>query len=198
MIAKPFDLGADRARQSETLRKAILAASVRMLARGGPDALSLRDVGAAVGATTKVVYSHFGGKPGLIAAIYADGFGRLAGAMTAAAAGARAPRKRLSAAAAAYRDFARANAEVFQLMYGPLIKTLAPAIADRAAAAPSLEVLIDGFMAAGLAQSAARERARTLWAAIHGPIVLELTGWLFDGEADARFDAALRWALDGV
>lgn len=198
MAVRPFDLGTERARQSMALRKAVLAASVKMLAKGGPDALNLRDVGAAVGATTKVVYSHFGGKPGLIAAIYADGFGRLAQAMQTAADTARTPRRKLELAARAYREFALANAEVFQLMYGPAIKALAPAVSDRAAAAPSLKVLVDGCEALGLSPVEARNRARALWAAIHGPVALELSGWLFDGEAQMRFDEALRVSLRGV
>jgi AcrR family transcriptional regulator len=175
-----------------------LAASVKMLAKGGSEALNLRDVGAAVGATTKVVYSHFGGKPGLIAAIYADGFGRLAQAMQTAADNSRTPRRKIENAARAYRDFALANAEVFELMYGPAIKALAPGVTDRAAAAPSLDVLIKCYEAFRLSPVEARNRARALWPAIHGPVALELSGWLFDGEAEARFDEALRLALRGV
>jgi AcrR family transcriptional regulator len=198
MAEKFTDGMALRARQALVLRRAILAAAVKMLAKGGPEALNLRDLGAAVGATTRVVYSHFGGKPGLIAAIYADGFGRLADRMRAAAEAANAPRKKVEAIAHAYRDFARANAEVFHLMYGPAIKALAPTVADRAAAAASLQVLVDAFAAVGFTQPQARDRARRVWAAIHGPVVLELTGWLFDGEAEARFVDALRAALDGA
>jgi AcrR family transcriptional regulator len=198
VIEKTFDLGTERARRSGELRRAILTASVKMLARGGPEALNMRDVGAAVGATTKVVYSHFGGKPGLIAEIYADGFGRLAQAMHMAAGAARTSRRKLEQAARAYRDFALCNSEVFHLMYGPAIKSLAPSVSDRAAAAPSLQVLIDEYEAQGLSSAAARNHARGLWAAIHGPIMLELTGWLFDGEADMRFEEALRAALNRV
>jgi len=49
----------------ETTRAALRSAAERLLAEGGPGALSVRAVAAAAGTTTRAVYSLFGSKEGL-------------------------------------------------------------------------------------------------------------------------------------
>jgi AcrR family transcriptional regulator len=53
---------------------ALLAAAERTIETGGPEALSIRGVATDVGTTTRAVYSLFGSKDGLIAALGAHGF----------------------------------------------------------------------------------------------------------------------------
>lgn len=54
----------------EATRSALLDAAERLLAEGGPDALSIRRVSDAAGTSTRAVYSLFGGKDGLLRALY--------------------------------------------------------------------------------------------------------------------------------
>ena len=54
----------------EATRSALLEAAERLLAEGGPDALSIRRVSDAAGTSTRAVYSLFGGKDGLLRALY--------------------------------------------------------------------------------------------------------------------------------
>jgi AcrR family transcriptional regulator len=54
----------------EATRTALLAAAEQLLAEGGPDALSIRRVSEAAGTSTRAVYSLFGGKDGLLRALY--------------------------------------------------------------------------------------------------------------------------------
>ena len=54
----------------EATRTALLEAAERLLADGGPDALSIRRVSDAAGTSTRAVYSLFGGKDGLLRALY--------------------------------------------------------------------------------------------------------------------------------
>lgn len=54
----------------EATRTALLEAAERLLAEGGPDALSIRRVSDAAGTSTRAVYSLFGGKDGLVRALY--------------------------------------------------------------------------------------------------------------------------------
>src|SRR4028118_1227581 len=63
----------------------------RLIAGEGPPALSLRRLAAAAGGSTQLVYTLFGGKPGLADALYAEGFRRLGGAMRTALAQASPP-----------------------------------------------------------------------------------------------------------
>ncbi|MGH2784879.1 MAG: TetR/AcrR family transcriptional regulator [Actinomycetota bacterium] len=51
------------------IRSALLEAAERLVAAGGPDALSVRAVAAEAGTTTRAVYSLFGSKEGLVAAL---------------------------------------------------------------------------------------------------------------------------------
>ncbi|HET7743291.1 MAG TPA: TetR/AcrR family transcriptional regulator [Gaiellaceae bacterium] len=59
----------------ETTRTALLGAAERIVAAGGPGALSVRSVAEAAGTTTRAVYSLFGSKDGLLAeALAGDAF----------------------------------------------------------------------------------------------------------------------------
>src|SRR6185437_7145886 len=58
----------------ERTAAALLAAAERAVEAGGPDLLSVRGVADAVGTTTRAVYSLFGSKDGLIAALGAQAF----------------------------------------------------------------------------------------------------------------------------
>jgi AcrR family transcriptional regulator len=54
---------------NQATRAALLTAAERLVAAGGPDALSVRAVAEEVGTTTRAVYSVFGSKEGLITAL---------------------------------------------------------------------------------------------------------------------------------
>lgn len=61
-------MGRPREHDEET-RSNLLAAAEGLVAEGGPDALSVRAVAREAGTTTRAVYSLFGSKDGLIAAL---------------------------------------------------------------------------------------------------------------------------------
>ena len=58
----------------EQTRIALRAAAERLVAEGGPDALSVRAVADIAGTTTRAVYSVFGSKEGLVAALAQTAF----------------------------------------------------------------------------------------------------------------------------
>src|SRR3954470_16602579 len=58
----------------ERTAAALLGAAERAVAAGGPEVLSVRGVADAIGTTTRAVYSLFGSKDGLIAALGAQAF----------------------------------------------------------------------------------------------------------------------------
>ena len=86
-LTTALDPGADLAGR----RRQVLEAAARLLAEEGPHGLSLRRVAAEAGGSTQIVYTLFGGKPGLADGLYAEGFDRLASAMHAALAAAPPP-----------------------------------------------------------------------------------------------------------
>ncbi len=65
-------------KHDEATREALLDAAEALLATGGPDAVSVRAVAEKIGVSTRAVYSVFGAKPGLVGALAARGFNRLA------------------------------------------------------------------------------------------------------------------------
>ena len=58
----------------EQTRTKLRAAAERLVAHGGPDALSVRSVADEAGTTTRAVYSLFGSKDGLVAALAQTAF----------------------------------------------------------------------------------------------------------------------------
>jgi hypothetical protein len=104
---------------------------------------------------------------------------------------------RLWRVARGYREFARGNPHLYELMYGPRLKHLAPSEADRGGAAESLS-LVARIIAppdAGVpAVDAVRPFAYAFWAAIHGPVSLEAAGWLRANAAEV-FDGVVGQAV---
>ena len=76
MSTQVQESAADARRSAQ--REALLDAASEMLVHGGPDAISLRKLAARVGTSTMAVYTAFGGKDGLIAALFMEAFDRLA------------------------------------------------------------------------------------------------------------------------
>jgi AcrR family transcriptional regulator len=150
----------------------------------------MRALADAVGASPQIVYSHIGNKGQVIEALYEDGFARLADMFEEASKRGTA-RSRLRKCAEAYRDFARENVALFELMYGSWIRDLLPSPDDRRAARPSLSVLKSVFHLGQERREFRKkeplDQARQFWSAIHGVVVLELTNWFDSPEADQRF-----------
>ncbi len=179
-----YNFSKDREKAKDRLRLAVIEAAAEILALGGKDALSARKLTAAVGASTKIIYSHFGGMPGVIAGVYAAAFERLAASMTAADDPEALIEIRLHATARAYRRFALDNHTLFELMFGSRSRELVPERSDREAATASLRIFIQIFESVDRYDSPrALASSYQLWAAIHGPVSLEVSAWLKDDEA---------------
>ncbi len=195
----PFDYTSSRKRQKEDLRAAILNAAARLLAADGLRGLSVRAIAADVGASTKVIYSHYGGKPGIIEALYSDGFERLGDVMGEAALGADLPSSRLHRIARAYRSFAVAEPHMYELIYGPRVRELLPSPDDREGAR-RLQQIVAGVFQEGqddglFANSDPGEQSRNYWAALHGTVSLELTTWFEPQEGEERLEKMISIVL---
>lgn len=106
-------MGRPRAHNEETAA-ALLEAAERIAEREGLAALSVRRVACEVGTTTRAVYSLFGAKEGLIAALGARAFDVL-GASVAALPPTADPAADLVGAGLVFRRFARAHPAFFRL-----------------------------------------------------------------------------------
>ena len=171
----------------EALRRTLLDAASRLLLAEGPGALTMRRVAGAVGCSTTVLYTMFGGKEGLADALFREGFERLRRRLEAVAD--HDPLRRLGALADAYRANALAERAYYGVMFQQAIPGFRPSAASLAAARASLEVLalaVRAAMDAGaLRPGDPQPVAEVLWAAVHGVVSLELAGHFPDPAAGA-------------
>ena len=205
-----------RAAADAVVRGEALEAAARLLAEAGPQALTMRRIATALGASTTVLYTVFGGKDGIADALYREGFERLRRRLEAARdrAAAAHPAERLAAVGGAYRQSALADRGFYAVMFSNAVPGYTPSPESVAAGQRSLAVLVDavadcmaagvmrpgaaaaaGVAAAGVAGAgAAAEVARMLHAAAHGAVSLELSGHFPDAATAERCFHALTQA----
>jgi AcrR family transcriptional regulator len=165
----------------------------RLLAEHGSAGLSLRKVAAAAGTSTMAIYSLFGDKQRLLAAMLREGFRRLGERLQVEA---EDPATALVELARAYRLAALESPHLYALMFGPRPAELPPSEADDKAADPTYAALVEHVRAAvdqGLLAGDAETIALQFWVVAHGMVSLELAGHLpFPPEQTAQaYDAAL-------
>ena len=181
-------------------RTSVVEVAARLIAEEGPHALSLRRLAAAAGGSTQLVYTLFGGKPGLADALYAEGFRRLGEAMRAAAG----PEPvgdpaRLVVLAQAYRRFATDEPAFFSVMFGPVIPGFTPSRATREVSRDrsfgQVVTAVQECLDAGtLRAEDPQALARACWTTAHGVAALQHAGLLDGGDAD--LDPVLRIVVD--
>ena len=146
-------------------REQIVTAARRLLEEDGPEALSMRNVAAAIGIRAPSLYEHVADKRALESAIIAAGLqeqGVALGDAVAADGGA----DPLTAVAQAWRRWALDHPHVYGLIYARDLDRSDQAVADaeRFAGAPLREICGGDLVA-----------ARVIWAYAHGMVNLELT-----------------------
>src|SRR4051812_49646806 len=114
----------------------------RILSAEGAAALSLRRLATATGTSTMAVYTLFGDKQGLVAAMYRAGFERLGATMAAATQGSDDPLAALADLGYAYRRAALDNPHLYDLMFGRPIASFAPTPADKEVADSTYRPLV--------------------------------------------------------
>ncbi|MCU1591204.1 MAG: TetR family transcriptional regulator [Frankiales bacterium] len=183
--------------KTEDLAARLVDEAGRILSAEGAAALSLRRLAAATGTSTMAVYTRFGDKQGLLAAMYRAGFERLGAAMSVAVDGVEDPLSALAELGLAYRRAALANPHLYDLMFGRPVAAFEPDPDAKQVAESAYRPLVDAVrrcMDSGAMVVGDAERvASYLWAVTHGMVSLDLAGQL-RGDAAAR-DAAYTDAL---
>jgi len=177
------------ARVDGDTREQLIEAGIRLLEQHGPQALQVRKVAAEVGASTMAVYTYFGGMAGLIDAIAGEAFARFGRALTEVPE-TDDPVADFLAMGIAYRRFALANPQRYQLIFGigspgePTDRTdvtVTGTATDRADRALSFEALLHAvrrMTAAGrIRDDGELPIAGRMWSLIHGAVTLELAGF---------------------
>lgn len=177
------DVRAARAALEKDTRAALLRAAAAVLSEEGLSALTVRRVAEAVKASTKMIYTHFNGKDGLLDALYLHSFASFTKALQAHS-GESDPVLRLDKMVAAYRAFALGESTLYNLMFGDLGRGWEAPLESRRQAWKSFETLRDAVEhRVGPARGAdASKITYLLWATMHGIVSLELRKLIGGGE----------------
>jgi AcrR family transcriptional regulator len=184
------------------LAATLVDVTARLLAEHGPAGVTTRAVAAAAGTSTTAVYSLYGGKGGLLQAVYVAGYGRLAEALHQVPATDR-PTADLIALAHAYRTVALDNPHLYELLFGRRVLGFVldnGALAAARQAQQPLRKAVRRCQELGALAGEETDLVTGLWAALHGLVSLELHGWLGDDPQtrDQRFHSSLLVLCPGL
>jgi AcrR family transcriptional regulator len=169
----------------------LVLAAASLLDEGGPEAVTLREVGRLAGVSHNAPYKHFADKESLLAAVAARELRSLAGRVDRACRSAASERAAIEAAAVAYARWALAHPVRFKLAFvrwgldDPGLGEAAT-LARSAFFRPFLEAARAGVIALHPARA-----ATIVWASVHGAVDLHLSGHLAkDGSTATPGDVA--------
>lgn len=186
---------------------AVLDAAERIVAAGGPGALSIRGLAKDAGVAPMSIYNRFGDKEGVLLALFVRGFDELIAHISPAADAppvrtAADAHARMRASCAGYRAFALASPGTYSLMFEQGHADVEPDDHAMARAAEAFFVLV---RAIELAQSVGAvvggnpaELAQRVWACIHGAMSLELRQIRFVDDMEAHYAAVVDTVLVGI
>ncbi|WP_051838509.1 TetR/AcrR family transcriptional regulator [Streptomyces sp. NRRL WC-3742] len=181
---------AQRAGQA-AVRAVILDRAIALLVAEGPAALTVRRIAGDVGSSTKVLYTMFGGKEGLVDALYREGFARLRRAQEQVPRGDD-PLAYLIALGHAYRAHALAEPGYYRVMFEQPVPEFRAGEEALAAADDVFGTSVEAVracMAAGIFRAGdAHEVSQLFWAASHGAVSLELSGHFAPAAAGVLYD----------
>ena len=162
----------------------------------------MRRIAKLAGCSTSVLYTQFGGKEGLAAALYQEGFERLDAVLQRVEASD--PLEQVRQLNHTYRDSALANPTHYAVMFGRPIPEFEPTPELREQARRTLNHLIASLGAcvgAGKLEGEPIEMAKKLWVLTHGLVSVELAGHLEDEGAREMLEATLQdlftaWSME--
>jgi AcrR family transcriptional regulator len=162
------------------VRRRLIEVAADLLSEEGPSALSARRLAREAETSTMAVYTHFGGMPALVRAVVAEGFARLY-ARVAEVEPSDDPLADLVASSVAYRAYALADPHLYLVMFGSAslgrYRLTEAELEVGLAAFGQLVSVVDRVMQAGVIRRAdPASVAGQFWAALHGYVMIELSG----------------------
>jgi AcrR family transcriptional regulator len=167
----------------------MLDAAGAVLHSDGPQALTTRRLADAVGTSTQAIYTLFGGKEGIVRAMYREGFERLEQCLVDVPTSSSPP-DYLLGLGRAYRTAALRSPHYYDVMFGRPVPEFEPRADDVERSLATRRMLTGGIIGcidSGMleADSDPEVVSAFLWAVAHGLVSLELTGHLDLGASDA-------------
>ena len=163
-----------RVESAARTRRALLDAAAGLLDAGGPDAVTLREVGASAGVSRGAPYRHFADKDGLLTAVVVESWDRMADVVRAIGTTEATPAARLEAVLMAFVELGRERPHLYQQMF--VISKSAPGAGARAALGALDEFL--AIVAELVGVTEAPHVGALLFSGAHGIAELEISGHL--------------------
>jgi AcrR family transcriptional regulator len=169
------------------LRRALIDQALRTIDRLGPEGLTLRAVGEALGVSRTALYRHFSDKQALVAAVAREGFRALRLALGEAWERHGRGRAGFEAMGGAYLQFAVEHPSHYRAMFGRFLESGArdPALMEEAEGAfqALVDALVDQQRTGLVRPDDPIIQARFVWSVTHGIAMLVIDGQLRDGDA---------------
>lgn len=166
-------------RLKEETRINILDASLQIVKEEGWPALSMRKIADAIEYTAPIIYEYFSNKEAILLELTRKGFLILARDMTTAKEKHRSPEKQLEAMWLAYWNFAFAEKELYQVMFGLNVNCceLSAKLPEADAPFDMVAEVIEEIMAPNKpTEDDVCVKYYTFWSVIHGLISINMGG----------------------
>ena len=191
----------DDAIDTAPTRERTLAAAARLLGSEGTTGLSVRRIASEAGVSTIAIYHYFGGKDGILEALYLDGFQALDDAL-AAVPRTDDPVVDAEELSIAYCNVARSRPTYYEIMFSRPVPGFEPSQASVARAMRTWNAFYESFEraeAAGRLTMPASNAALLIWSCGHGLLMLQLAGnALASADTEERFREALGGLLRAI
>lgn len=163
-----------RLESAAATRRALIVAAAELLDAGGPEAVTLREVGARAGVSRGAPYRHFADKESLLTVVATEGWQRIADAIHTIRTTPNAPPTQLRDALMALIEVGRNHPHLYRMMFST--PTGDPDAAARAASRAQDEFL--AIVATVVGPTDARRYGALLFTNAHGIAGMELSGHL--------------------
>ena len=173
-------------------RERLIDAAERLFAEKGLEAVSLRQLAGDLGVSAMTPYRYFRDKDEMLAAVRARGFDRFAEALETAFARPGTPDERAAAASDAYVRFALDHPAAYGLMFDlnqPTEGDYPDLVRALLRAKKTMTAHVELLLAEGRIAGEPIVLAHAFWAALHGLVMLKLSGKL---AVEVDFDAVRR------
>jgi AcrR family transcriptional regulator len=167
-------------------RERLCAAAERLFAQRGPDAVTMRQLAAELGVSPMTPYRYFKDKDDILAAVRANAFTRFAEALEQARDARSEARAKGHAVGEAYVTFALEHPHAYKLMFDldqPNVGKYPELAAAGRRAHATMTGYVEDAIAAGVMSGDPEQIGMMFWAAVHGAVVLELSGMIPPGAA---------------
>jgi len=185
-------------RLKEETRCNILDASLKIVKEKGWDALSMRKIADEIEYTAPIIYEYFANKDAILMELTRKGFLMLAKQLEEARDEHRNPAKQLEAMWMTYWDFAFAERELYQLMYGVRVSCCEMARIMPESEKP-MDLIWDVIVELMLPHVGTEEEVctkyYTFWSVIHGLISINMVN---RGNTEETNQEVLKTAITGI